>query len=258
MSAAAGASWEPRAWRSVRGIPLAVVLAIAFAWLLAIAAQSMGDAGKLHHDALIHSSLPRIAALGLFLVAWQAMIAAMMLPSSLPLVRLFARASQGQPEPRRVMVAFLGGYAAVWTAFGAVAFIGDFGIHATVDGVPWLQSHGYLIAATTFGLAGAFQFSSLKDACLRQCRHPAAYLLSHYERGVGGGFRFGRGHGVYCLGCCWALMLVMFGAGVASLPWMAALTGLMVYEKTAPGGRRAVPIAGIAFLLLAALTFAQI
>jgi predicted metal-binding membrane protein len=236
------------------GVPLAVLAAIAFAWAIATAAEVAGAAPRLHHDALIHSSLPRIAALGLFLLAWQAMIAAMMLPSSLPLVRLYARTSAGQPEPTRAMAAFLGGYAAVWTAFGAIAFIGDIGIHTTVDNWPWLDRHAQLIAAATFALAGAFQFSALKDACLRQCRHPAAYLLSHYERGALGGFRLGRGHGVYCLGCCWALMLVMFGAGVANLWWMAALTGLMVYEKTAPGGRRVVPFAGMAFLALAAVT----
>jgi predicted metal-binding membrane protein len=239
------------------GVPFAVIAAIAFAWGLVIAAQAAGDAAKLHHDALIHSSLPSVAALALFLIAWQAMIAAMMLPSSLPLVRLFARTSAAQPEPGRAMAGFLGGYAAVWTAFGALAFIGDVGIHAAVDGSSWLSARSYLIAGSTFAIAGAFQFSALKDACLRECRHPAAYLLSHYERGVGGGFRLGRGHGVYCLGCCWALMLVMFGAGVASLWWMAALTALMVYEKTAPSGRRAVPLAGVAFLLLAAVTFAN-
>jgi predicted metal-binding membrane protein len=182
------------------------------------------------------------------------MIAAMMLPSSLPLVQLFARASAGQREPRRAMAAFLGGYAVVWTTFGALAFVGDIGVHAVVDSWSWLARHDYLIAGGTFAIAGAFQFSSLKDACLRECRHPAAYLLSHYERGMAGGFRLGRGHGVYCLGCCWALMLVVFGAGVASLWWMAALTALMVYEKTAPGGRRVVPVAGVAFLALAAVT----
>jgi predicted metal-binding membrane protein len=238
------------------GVPPAVLAAIGVAWGLVVAAQASGAGHSLHHDALIHSSLPHIAALALFLVAWQAMIAAMMLPSSLPLVRLFARASAGQPRPGLAMAGFLGGYAAVWTAFGALAFIGDIGIHTGVDAWPWLARHDYLIGGGTLALAGAFQFSALKDACLRQCRHPAAYLLSHYERGAQGGFRLGRGHGVYCLGCCWALMLVMFGAGVASLWWMAALTALMVYEKTAPSGRRAVPIAGVTLLALAALTFA--
>jgi predicted metal-binding membrane protein len=246
---------RPRA--GLLGVPVAVVGAIAFAWALAITAQAAGDTAELHHKALIHSSLPRIVALLVFLLAWQAMIAAMMLPSSLPLIRLFARASAGQPEPGRAMAAFLGGYAAEWTAFGALAFIGDMGIHAAVDSWSWLGRQDYLIAGATFAIAGAFQFSALKEACLRQCRHPASYLMTHYERGVRGGFRLGRGHGAYCMGCCWALMLVMFGAGVASVWWMAILTGLMVYEKTAPGGRRAVPVAGIAFLALAAVTLAN-
>jgi predicted metal-binding membrane protein len=239
------------------GLPLVVALAIAAAWALAIAAQLAGDASKLHHDALIHSSLPHIVGLMIFLVAWQAMIAAMMLPSSLPLISLFARTSAAQPQPGRVMASFLGGYVAVWTGFGAIAFIGDLGIHTTVDSVPWLSRHDWLIAAATLTLAGAFQFTSLKDACLRECRHPAAFLLSRYDRGADAAFRLGRAHGLYCLGCCWALMLVMFGAGVASLWWMAVLTALMVYEKTAPKGRRAVPVAGVAFLALGALTFIQ-
>src|SRR6266511_1400157 len=106
----------------LRGVPLAVIAAIALAWALAIAAEAFGVAGSLHHDALIHSELPYGVALALFLVAWQAMTAAMMLPSSLPLVQLFAAASANQPRPRAAMASFLAGYALVWTVFGAVAF----------------------------------------------------------------------------------------------------------------------------------------
>ena len=258
MSTAAGAGApHPRALKSVAGLPLVVVIAISFAWLLAIAAQADGVARDFHHDTLIHSGLPLGLALVLFLIAWQSMTAAMMLPSSLPLVRLFAVASSSQPRPRAAMASFLGGYALVWSAFGALAFIGDVGIHRLVDSTPWLAARPWLVAGSTLTLAGAFQFSSLKDACLRECRHPGAYLLRHYRRGVGEAFRLGRGHGIYCLGCCWALMLVMFGAGVASLWWMGALTALMVYEKTAPGGRRVVPFAGIALLALGALVLAH-
>ena len=97
-------------------------------------------------------------------------------------------------------------------------------------------------------LAGAFQFTKLKDACLDQCRHPAAFMLRFYERGIAGAFRLGARHGSFCLGCCWALMLVMFAVGVASLPWMAALAALMVHEKTRPHGARGVPISGVALL----------
>jgi predicted metal-binding membrane protein len=180
----------------------------------------------------------------------------MMLPSSLPLVRLFAAASAGQPRPRAAMTGFLAGYALVWSAFGAIAFSADFGIHRLVDAWPWLQRNDRLLAALALGLAGAFQFSSLKDACLRECRHPGAFLIRFYERGAGGGFRLGRRHGLFCLGCCWALMLVMFAAGVAALVWMAALTSLMVYEKTGPGGQRAVPYVGVALLVMSAVVLA--
>jgi predicted metal-binding membrane protein len=97
-------------------------------------------------------------------------------------------------------------------------------------------------------LAGAFQFTSLKDACLDKCRHPSQFLRRYYRRGPAGGFQLGARHGVFCVGCCWALMLVMFAAGVASLVWMALLTAVMVHEKTQPSGARAVPVTGVALL----------
>jgi predicted metal-binding membrane protein len=238
-------------------MPRAVVGAIGFAWALAVVAEITGRGAELHHDALIEGKLPYGLALALFLVAWQAMIAAMMLPSSLPLLRLFAAAAAGQPRPRAAMAAFLGAYALIWTAFGWFAFAGDTMVHATVDRTPWLQRHDWLIAGGTLALAGAFQFSGLKDRCLEVCRHPAAFLLRHYERGAHAAFALGRDHALFCLGCCWALMLLMFAAGVANLWWMAGLTALMVYEKTGAGGRRAVPIAGLALLACAALVLAH-
>ena len=187
----------------------------------------------------------------MFLLAWQVMLAAMMLPSSLPLVRLFARTSAGQPRPRAAMAGFLGGYAIVWGGFGALAFVFDIGVHATVDASPWLQAHDWILGAGVLLLAGAFQFSSLKYACLDKCRHPAQFLLRFYERGAAGGLRLGLRHGAFCLGCCWALMLVMFSVGVASLVAMAVLTAFMVYEKTQPRGREAVPVVGASMVALA-------
>jgi predicted metal-binding membrane protein len=230
------------------GVPHVVVATIAGAWALAIATEVTGTAGRVHHDALIEGGPPLAIALVLFLVAWQMMIAAMMLPSSLPLVRLFAAASAGQPRPRAAMGGLLAGYAAVWTAFGAAAFLFDVGVHAAVDASAWLRAHDGLIGPATLALAGAFQFTPLKDACLRKCRHPAQFLIRDYRRGARGGLRLGALHGVFCVGCCWALMLVMFAAGVASLVWMGLLTGVMVLEKTRPAGRRSVPVTGAALL----------
>ena len=234
-----------------------LVWAIAAAWAVAVAAELSGRGRALHHDALAEGGLPAWAALGLFLLAWQLMIVAMMLPSSLPLVRLFSRASANQPRPLRAKAAFLGGYAAVWTGFGAAAFLGDLGIHQLVDRWSWLATRPWVLGGAVLLLAGVFQFSKLKDRCLTVCRHPAGYLLQHYRRGTGAALRLGAGHGVFCVGCCWALMLVAFAAGVANLWWMAALTAVMVFEKTGRGGQRGVRPIGLGLIVLGLLMLAS-
>jgi predicted metal-binding membrane protein len=230
-------------------LPRPILAGIAAAWAAAITAQFAGVAALAHHDALLTGDRPPLA-LGVLIavLAWQVMIAAMMLPSSLPLVRLYSRATERAPQRGRSMAAFVGGYAAIWSAFGLAAFGADAGLHAAVNASPWLSDHDWWIGGSVLALAGAFQFTSLKDACLDKCRHPGQFLMRFYERGPGGGFRLGARHGAFCVGCCWALMLVMFAAGVASLIWMALLTALMVHEKTRPMGARAVPVTGVALL----------
>jgi predicted metal-binding membrane protein len=238
------------------GVPPVVIGAIATAWAVAITAEATGEAELLGHGALIHSHLPLIGALGVFVLAWQLMIAAMMLPSSLPLIRMFRVAAAAQQKPGQATAALIAGYGMVWTAFGALAFVGDVGLHKFVHAWPWLAAHPQLIAGSVLALAGAFQFSELKERCLTECRHPGPFLVQHYQRGAAAAFRLGRIHGLFCVGCCWALMLVGFAAGVANLWWMAALTALMVFEKTGrDGDRGVVPIgAGLslacAFVLL--------
>jgi predicted metal-binding membrane protein len=245
-----------RARSASRGSP-AVLAAIAVAWVLAIAAQASGSAKLLHHHALIEGSLPLWTAVLLFVLSWQVMIAAMMLPSSLPLIRLFGAAAANQPQPARSLAAFLGGYASVWTIFGLVAFLSDVALHALVDRLPWLAARQWFIGGGVLILAGAFQFSPLKDACLNKCRLPATFLLRRYRRGVGAAFALGRDHGLFCVGCCWALMLVCFAAGFASLWWMAAMTAVMVYEKTGARGRAVVPLVGGVLLLWGATVIAH-
>jgi predicted metal-binding membrane protein len=233
-----------------------MVVAIAIGWGLAMAAQATGTAGSLHHDALIEGGPPPLIALGLFVCAWQAMIVAMMLPSSLPVMRLFGAIAVQRPRPAVLRGTFYGGYALVWTAFGVAAFLFDMGVHATVDSWPWLSRHDWLIGGSLLLTAGAFQFTPLKYACLDKCRAPGAFLVRYYERGTQGALRLGLRHGAYCLGCCWALMLVMFAAGVASLVWMALLTAVMVLEKTHPIGRRLAPVVGAALIGFASIVLA--
>ena len=236
-----------------RRIPLAVPAAIALAWAVALATETSGAASALHHDGLLEGGLPRWAALSLFLLSWQLMTAAMMLPSSLPLVRLFW-ATSGR---REALAAFLGGYALVWSGFGLLAFAGDGLLHGLVDAVPALEERPWLIGGGVLVLAGAFQFTKLKEACLDQCRHPGVFLMRRYRRGSGAAFRLGRDHGVFCLGCCWALMLLMFAAGFANLVWMAALAALTAYEKIGRHGPEAARLAGVALLLGGALVLAH-
>ena len=233
-----------------------LVGAVAGAWALATAAQVAGAGAMLHHDGLIEGRLPLEVALGLSLAAWLLMVVAMMLPSSLPVVALFAHASRGQPHARSAFAAFLAGYGLVWLTFGAAAFLFDALVHAAVDAWPWLAHNEWLIGGGVLVVAGAFQFTSLKYACLDSCRSPGAFLLRHYARGRRAALRIGARHGLFCVGCCWALMLVLFAVGVANLVWMAALTAVMVHEKTRPSGRDGVAVTGVALLALASIVLA--
>jgi predicted metal-binding membrane protein len=235
------------------GVPRPVVAAIAIAWAIAIAAQATGNASKLHHDALIHSALPLWIAVAIFVLAWQVMVAAMMLPSSIPMLRLFRATSRRQPEHGRVMTAFVGGYLVVWAVFGAVSFLGDFVLHHVIDRTPWLEARPWVISAGVLALAGACQFSPLMERCLSECRHPASFIFQRYARGAVAAFRLGREHGQFCLGCCWALMLLMFAVGVANLWWMAALAALMAYEKVGKRGEEVAKLAGVSLIAGAVL-----
>lgn len=190
-------------------------------------------------------------ALVLFGLSWQTMVVAMMLPTSLPMIRLFRMTSSSQPAPGCVLAVFLSGYALVWALFGFAALGGDLFLHRVEDSSAWLSARPWLIPASVLALAGLFQFSSLKDRCLQECRHPGPFLLRHYRRGPGAALELGLRHGLFCLGCCWALMLLMFAVGVANLTWMAALTALMVYEKTGQLGEWVARYAGATFLLMA-------
>jgi predicted metal-binding membrane protein len=231
---------------------------VAAAWAIALLAALTGQTYLIDHDYLLEQSrLPWPATVAIFLAGWQVMTVAMMLPSSMPIVYMLVYASRQQARPKMAQVAFLAGYAVVWTAFAVVAFFGDTFIHGLVDRWPWLDANAYLIGVLTFVVAGAFQFSPLKERCLTACRSPFGFFVRYYRKGIGAAWHLGLRHGAFCLGCCWALMLVMFGIGVGSLVWMAALAGVMVLEKTIPGGQRLSPIIGIVLVLLAVVWLVQ-
>jgi predicted metal-binding membrane protein len=234
-------------------------------WLLVIVAWALAGLSVItnqsylidHHYLLEESHLPVLAALLVFLACWQVMTVGMMLPSSMPMVYMIVHAGRQHGRPCAVPAAFLAGYALIWSAFAFVAFLVDSQIHWLVDHWTWLDSHTWIIGAITFAVAGTFQFSPLKGHCLKACRSPFSFFVRHYRPGVGAAWRLGLRHGAFCLGCCWALMLVMFGIGVGSLLWMVVLTGVMVIEKTYPGGQRLGHMIGIVLLGLSALWLAH-
>lgn len=226
------------------------VLGIALGTGALILLLTGGRSDLLAHDAMMSEhTFPGPGAFLLFVAAWQVMTATMMLPSSLPLMRLFAGANRGQEHRRLVLGTFLGAYFAVWSGFAVAALTLDAGLHALIDHSRWLDANPRFIAGAVLIVAGGFQFSPLKERCLTACRSPMGFLWRYYGRGVGRAWNLGLRHGLFCLGCCWALMLVMFAVGVGNLVWMVGLTGIMFVEKTFRSGRRLVPAVGAAFLL---------
>jgi len=181
------------------------------------------------------------------------MIVAMMLPSSVPLVLVFAAIVGRRPHSGQLVGLLLAGYLAIWAAFGAGAWVLDRGIHAAVDAWPFLAEHPQLIIGTTLLAAGLWQFSPLRDRCLDECRSPLGFVVNRWRgRSVRReALAIGVAHGAFCVGCCWSLMLVMFGVGLGSLTAMLALGALTAIEKNLPWGRRLTRPLGFVLIVLA-------
>ena len=244
----------PRRDRAILGGSL-VALAVA-AWLALWLWGASPYARYLHHDGDVG---PLAVRASLFVTGWVLMIVAMMLPSSVPLVMTFGALVRRRRRPGALVGLLLAGYLAVWTAFGLAAWVFDRGIHAAVDALPWLADHPELILGATLLGAGLWQFSPLRDRCLDECRSPMGFVMNRW-RGVSEAreaFAMGLAHGAFCVGCCWSLMLVMFGVGVSSVSAMLALGGLTAIEKNLPWGRRLTRPLGVALVLAAVYVIAS-
>jgi predicted metal-binding membrane protein len=239
----------PRRDRAILGGLL--VALVAAAWLALWLWGASPYARYLHHEGGI-GPLPLEAAM--FAAGWVLMIVAMMLPSSLPLVTTFGLLVRRRRRPGTLTSLLLAGYLAIWAAFGLAAWALDRGIHAAVAAIPWLAAHPQVIMAATLAAAGAWQFSPLRDRCLDACRSPLGFVVNRW-RGVSErreAFAMGIAHGAFCVGCCWSLMLVMFGVGLANVAAMLVLGGVTAVEKNLPSGRRLTRPLGV-ILVVAAL-----
>jgi predicted metal-binding membrane protein len=204
--------------------------------------------------ALAHGMAGMTGTMGLVLIAfvpmWTLMMAAMMLPSVTPVATLYGRTVQGNRTAR--IAGLVAGYLGVWAAAGLPAY-----------GLAWLAGWltgrhpgaAHVAAVAVFGLCGVYQLSRLKDRCLAHCRSPLALLL-HYGsyRGRLRDLRVGVHHGGYCLGCCWALMVILVAVGVMNVAAMVGLAALVLIEKTWSWGPAAGRLAGAAALTLAVAT----
>jgi predicted metal-binding membrane protein len=224
------------------------------AWILILLAEIAGYGHLLHHKALGDDSIPLVLKLLVFLVLWQVMIVAMMLPSSVPMLKLFAKASSNQSQSQQALFIFICAYVTVWAGFAIALFGLDIGLHQW----NWLHEKSWLYSGFTLVVAGAFQFSSLKQQCLQVCRHPFSFLTHHYEQGLLGAWKLGIYHGLYCLGCCWALMLVMFVIGVGHLTWMLLLTVVMTMERTRQNFWSIMLVLGVVLLSRSSLVLLRI
>ena len=243
-------------------VSLALVVAlIALAWL-ALAGWSLspwrrwldhGTWGDLAWLAALCRAVPageRVVPAIAYALAWILMIAAMMLPTTLPLLALFRRIVGGRPDAGALVGAVVAGYSLAWLAFGVIAYGADAAVRAVALRSGFLVLHGWVFGSVVIAGAGAFQFSALKYRCLERCRTPFGFVNSHWQgqRPLAESLRLGLAHGAFCVGCCWALMLVTFVVGMGSIGWMLVLAAAMAAEKNLPWGAHLRTPLGVALL----------
>jgi predicted metal-binding membrane protein len=244
--------------------PLLLAL-IAIAWLALFVWGESPYGRFLSHEELGEISIglngEGVGLALVFVAGWTVMTFAMMLPTSLPLITMFDRVAQRRSDRTALVVLLIVGYLAIWTLFGAAAHTGDRAVHAAVNEFHWLEDNAYGIGAATLIFAGVYQFTPLKYMCLDKCRSPFGFITEHWHGGNERrqAFWLGVHHGLFCVGCCWSLMLLMFGVGIGNIGWMMLLGAVMAVEKNMPWGRQlsaplgvALVVAGVALLLLGA------
>lgn len=199
----------------------------------------------------VHAEWTIVDALFAFAM-WSVMMVGMMAPAAAPVLMLFATAQAKRTERSAWPAVFIFalGYATVWTAFSAGATLVQWVLQQTAMLTTAMAAAGPRLAGVILIAAGAYQLTPWKSACLSHCRSPLGFLMTNWRDGKFGSFVMGLRHGVYCLGCCWALMGVLFVVGVMNLLWVAALSGFVLLEKIGPAGTMIARIAGAAMIVL--------
>jgi predicted metal-binding membrane protein len=248
--------------RAVVIVAIAVITALAWADLVWLA----GDMAMGGMDMTGYRMIPagrglmmpadapwRPIEFGYVFVMWIVMMIGMMMPSAAPMILIYARvgrqaATQGKPFAASGW--FAGGYLAAWAVFSLVATSAQWALERAALLTPMMESASNKLGAAVLILAGVYQWAPLKDACLSHCRSPLLFIQRHggFHREPLGALTLGFRHGIYCIGCCWALMALLFVGGVMNLFWIATLAILVLFEKVVPFGRVVARAAGLVFI----------
>ena len=185
---------------------------------------------------------------------WSVMMTAMMLPSAAPLILLYGAAARRSrpPTARRHTYALAAGYLAAWTGFSLAATALQRVLAALLLVSPMMEAGSSRVSAILLIVAGLYQLTPLKHACLRTCQSPLGFMMARWRDGGSGAFRVGLEHGSYCVGCCWALMLLLFAGGVMNVAVIAALMTWVAFEKLVPLSSRGVKFSGAVMLAVGA------
>jgi predicted metal-binding membrane protein len=221
------------------------------AWIYLVRMAAMMNAMAMEADMHASMGMPQMHEWGLeelagLFVMWAVMMIAMMLPSAAPVILLVARIYRRRgPAGRPATAGFAAGYILVWTAFSAAAAVAQLLLHRAALLSPTMASSSALLGGAILLAAGVYQWLPIKYACLSHCRSPLGFLTTEWREGVRGAVVMGMRHGLFCLGCCWALMALLFVAGVMNLLWIAAIAAFVLIEKLAPQGQRISQLAGV-------------
>ena len=238
--------------RLVVAIALFGVTILAWGYLLRMAGQMRAAANEaeMHAAMGMHMGSWGFADTGTLFLMWAVMMAGMMLPSAAPVILLvLATYRRRGGRPARISAgAFTCGYLAAWIGFSAIAAVAQAALHATALLSPAMAAQSALLAGGIFVVAGLYQWAPLKNACLSLCRSPLTFLSAEWREGTAGAFRMGLRHGLFCVGCCWALMALLFAAGVMNVLWVAAIAVFVLLEKLLPYGMQVARVSGALLL----------
>jgi predicted metal-binding membrane protein len=235
--------------RAVVAVGAAVIALIGWGYLFY-------EGWAMQHMDLVAMAMPSTGAWGLMdllvvFAMWAVMMVAMMVPSATPMLLTFATIARSRRAKGRAFVAlwvFLAGYLVLWTAFSLAATLAQWGLHSLALISPMMVGTSPVLGSVLLMVAGIYQWTPFKQACLRHCRTPLQFLLTSWQDGAAGAFLIGLRHGAYCLGCCWLLMAVLFAVGVMNLAWIAAISVFVLLEKTIPRGLWVAKLAGLALM----------